>query len=142
MAPLLHDADISEFETACAAAQELDEDQFVEFILQKGLGSLWGSQLENYRSELPFSNVVRTTLDDSRLIATGDYLIQRNSLTNIKTILDDAGADHVVTKGCHTREVYYEKPALRPAEDIDILISPRDKRDYGWRKAEALGGRR
>ena len=65
-----------------------------------------------------------------------------NSLTNIKTILDDAGADHVATQGCHTREVYYEKPALRPAEDIDILISPRDKRDYGWRKAEALGVRR
>ena len=61
---------------------------------------------------------------------------------HIKTILDDAGVDHVVTKGCHTREVYYEKPALRPAEDIDILISPRDKRDYGWRKAEALGVRR
>jgi hypothetical protein len=124
LAPLLHDADTSEFETACAAAQELDEGQFVEFILQQGLGPLWDAQLDNYESELPFSTTVKTKLHNSRMIATGHYLIQRNSLTHIKTILDDAGVDHVVTKGCHTREVYYKTPALRPAQDIDLLISP------------------
>ncbi|MEP0202515.1 MAG: nucleotidyltransferase family protein [Halioglobus sp.] len=124
LAPLLHEPKTSEFEAACTAAMELDEYQFTDFILQQGLGPLWDAQLENRGGDAPFSAVVKTKLHNSRLNAAGQYLIQRNSLTHIKSILDGAGVDHVVTKGCHTREVYYKNPSLRPAQDIDILISP------------------
>ena len=54
-------------------------------------------------------------------------MLQRHTLKNIKTILEEANIEHVITKGCHTREIYYKIPALRPAQDIDILIHPNNK---------------
>jgi hypothetical protein len=61
------------------------------------------------------------------LQGTGEYLIQRHSLARVKEFLDEVGMVHVVTKGAHTRELYYDTPSLRPAVDIDVLVRPEDK---------------
>jgi len=99
---------------------------FAEFLCAQGLAPLWDEYLERHGAELPIPDVFRETLHRNRLQALGHYLIQKNRLTLARQILNEAGIGHVVTKGAHTREVYYDSPALRPATDIDILVRPSD----------------
>ncbi len=95
---------------------------FIDFVIQQGLGPLWDHAISTKRFSPPISDHARERLHHSRLSATGEYLIQRNSLDTIKSNLDDADIPHAVFKGCHTRECFFEEPALRPAVDIDVLV--------------------
>ena len=113
-------------EEACAAAVGLGNKVFTRFLLEQRLGPLWDECIESLVGELACQDELKSALHESRLHSTGDYLLQRHNLTLIKKTLDDAGIQHVVTKGGHVREVYYDEPALRPAQDIDVLIHPDD----------------
>ncbi len=127
LAPLLPGATNTDLENACNAAIELGETAFTEFLCHQGLAPLWDERIEQHPGKLPLSAQTTALLHQQRLHATGGYLIQRHNLERIRAILDEAGVIHVVTKGAHTREVYYQTPALRPATDIDVLVRPADK---------------
>ncbi|MFC1579114.1 nucleotidyltransferase family protein [Pseudomonadota bacterium] len=127
LAPLLPGASVTDLENACNSAIELGESAFVKFLCHQGLAPLWDERIEQYSGKLPLSAESTALLHQVRLHATGAYLIQQNRLAMVRQILDESGVVHVVIKGAHTREVYYQTPALRPATDIDVLVRPADK---------------
>jgi hypothetical protein len=127
LAPVLPGATDADLERSCTTAKTLGEVVFAEFLCQQGLAALWDERIECYPDELPITKDFKDLIHQARLHDTGAYLIQRHSLGRVREILDEAGVVHVVTKGAHTREVYYATPALRPATDIDVLVRPQDK---------------
>lgn len=127
LAPLLPGADGADLERACHKASALGEAEFAQFLSDQGLAPLWHHRIEQYPRRLPVSDEFLGLIHHRRLHATASYLSQRNSLTRVREILEGVGVDHVVTKGAHTRELYYDTPALRPAADIDVLVRLQDK---------------
>ncbi len=127
LAPLLPGATDATLEAACAAAHDLGVQAFTTFLIAQGLGPLWDARLESHADQQLLCGDSKSRLHACRLHSTGNYLLQRHSLVQAKTILDVAGVRNVVTKGGHVREVFYAEPALRPAQDIDILIHPDDR---------------
>ena len=127
LAPLLPHATEGDLEKSAASGIALGQRDFETFLLQQGLVPLWDKRIEQYTGDLPLSAQFRDSLHRARLQGTGEYLIQLHSLTRVKEILDEAGVTHVVIKGAHTRELYYDTPALRPAVDIDVLIRYEDR---------------
>jgi hypothetical protein len=127
LAPLLPHATEKDLKQSAATGIALGESHFEAFLHQQGLAPLWDERIEQCNSELPLSTQTRNSLHQARLMGTGEYLIQRHSLTQVKEILDEAKLPHVVFKGSHTRERYYDTPSLRPAVDIDVLVHVEDK---------------
>ncbi len=127
LAPLLPGATGHELEQAIDQAQSSGEMPFAQFLCEQGLAPLWDERLEHHGHAARLSAEFRQVIHYNRLQVTGAYLLQRHNLAKIKDILEAAGIAHVVTKGSHTRELYYDTPALRPALDIDILVAPGDR---------------
>lgn len=101
------------------------EANFVIFLQEQGLAPLWDATPAC--TSLPLNKESRNQLHQARLANAALYLLQRHSLEKIRRTLDAADIPHVITKGCHTREVYYTEANLRPAIDIDILVTPEHK---------------
>jgi hypothetical protein len=60
----------------------------------------------------------------------------------LRTVLNEfsrRGIEAIVLKGGHLAETYYSHPALRPADDLDLLIRPRDEAAGAEILAEAGG---
>lgn len=88
---------------------------------------MWSNLLAQQNDALHLSEDFHSTLHQARLRATGEYLIQHHNLKQVKHSLNAANIAHVVYKGAHNRELLYSEPALRPAVDIDILVSSENK---------------
>ena len=127
LAPVIPGATKADMELASAAVAELGQTPFAEFLCYQGLAPLWDECIERHPGQFSLPAEFTDLLHQARLQATGSYLIQRHKLARIREILDKAGVIHVVIKGAHTREVYYQTPALRHAIDIDVLVRPADK---------------
>lgn len=123
LAPLLPGAQVAQLEQSCQVAATIGEQPFANFLLEQGLAPLWDEKIQSYRGDLPVSKLFRDSVHQSRMHATGIYLLQHNNLSKIRAILDQASIPHTVLKGAHTRERYYDEPALRPAVDQDVLVS-------------------
>ena len=126
LAPLLPGAPENALPSSCAYAAATGEDDFTTFLISQGLAPLWGEQIHRFEGSLPLSQQTRDRLHQSHLGTTGIYLLQRHNLQLAGEILNEANIPHAVIKGSHTRELYYDTPALRPAVDIDILVKPGD----------------
>lgn len=117
----------ADMERASTAVAELGQIPFAAFLCYQGLAPLWDECIERHPGKLSLQAEFTDLLHQARLHATGNYLIQRHNLAHVREILSAEGVIHVAIKGAHTREVYYQTPALRPATDIDILVRPDDK---------------
>ena len=125
--PLLPYADEKDLFESCKQIDKIGETRFTKFLDQQGLASMWHRALHNAAKNTLVSEYFLETLHQSRLLATSTYLLQSKGLRDIKSTLDNGHINHVVFKGCHIRESIYDEPALRPACDIDVLISPDDQ---------------
>jgi Uncharacterised nucleotidyltransferase len=125
--PLLPGAGPEAIEQASTEALKLGENAFTKFLLHQGLGPMWDNINEESQILGKFSTKNCQLLHQSRLQTTGDYLLQRERLSQIRKILETADIPHAIIKGAHTREVYFPEPLLRPAVDIDVLIQPANK---------------
>jgi Uncharacterised nucleotidyltransferase len=124
--PLIAEDPRQAFATVKTALSESDEDQFLNFLLQQGLGPLWYETLTQ-SSALSFSPSFIDSLKKATLFSTANYLRQQHSLKKIETIFKAKCIPHAVFKGAHIRELIYSNPAVRAACDIDILVSKADK---------------
>lgn len=125
--PLLPTADEKDLIESCKQIDKIGETRFINFLQQQGLAPMWSKALRNASDNSLVSDVFIETLHQSRLLATSTYLLQSKGLRDIKSTLDNGHINHVVFKGCHIRASIYNEPALRPACDIDVLISPDDQ---------------
>lgn len=121
---------------ACVAALAEGGADFLGFVLALDLGALWHYTLQSagLLETLPADSV--DALHQARVSAAMGYLAQRVAVDRLDRLFEAEGIAYVVMKGVHVRECVYPDPALRPASDIDILISPSDRR----RAAQALAG--
>ena len=102
------------------------EGVFTDFVVDQGLASLWHERLAGV-VEAPFSSTFHQRLKTERFNAAAVYLLQKNALATIRSVLDEQGIAHVVFKGAHFRESIYPQPAVRVASDIDLLVAPEDR---------------
>lgn len=102
--------------------------ELVDLVLAQDLGSLWHHHLQagGVLDSLPADWIEE--LRRARVSAAVGYLAQRTALGGLDNLFAVEGIPYVVMKGGQVRECVYPDPALRPASDIDILISPADRR--------------
>jgi Uncharacterised nucleotidyltransferase len=128
LAPLLPDVGATELANSCEIALETGEEQFMELLLEQDLAPLWDSCIKHHGGDLSLSESFRKAMHSARLQATGSYLLQDKALALVRQVLERAKVPHAVIKGAHTREQYYDEPALRPAVDLDVLVSNQSNR--------------
>ena len=127
LSPLVSEDPLRALETVKETVRESEEQKFLDFLLQNGLGPLWHNTLKKNGVSSFFSPGFTDDLKQSRLLTTVQYLKQQHSLKKIENIFRKNSLPHAVFKGAHIREIIYNDPAVRPACDIDILVSKRYK---------------
>ena len=127
LSPILSPSPQEEFKTLAKQIHEIGEQTFLEFLAQNMLTPLWHETLADHDALSLFSNDFTGKLKKASLIATGRYLQQQHSLNKVTEVLNTASIPYAVYKGAHTREIIYSNPAVRAADDIDILVSKTDK---------------
>jgi len=125
--PLLPYASERDLFESCTQIKQIGKPRFIEFLHQQNLAPMWGKALRSTSNTTLVSDNFIETLHQSRLLATGAYMLQSQGLKKIKSTFESENINHVIFKGCHIRESIYDEPAIRPAGDIDVLISPDDK---------------
>ena len=104
-----------------------DQESLVDFILASGLGPLWNELLHRTNKSGVFSEGLLDKIKASSRPAAIGYLVQHQALFKAAAIFKKEAIPYAVYKGVHIREIIYDKPAIRPAADIDILIATADK---------------
>ena len=104
----------------------IQEDTFVDFLIEQGLAGLWKDHLDQQATHL-FTPENYQRLRSTTLAQTSLYLAQTHCIQTIDRLFTAEQVDHVVFKGANYRDLLYSKPHLRYACDIDILIRPADK---------------
>ena len=128
LSPLLSPDLREEFKTIASQIHEIGEKPFLKFLAQNMLTPLWHETLAEHDAASLFSNDFTGKLKKASLIAAGRYMQQQHSLKKVTETLNSASIPHAAYKGAHIREIIYSNPAVRAADDIDILISKTDKR--------------
>lgn len=137
LAPFRADTDAGVILETQRQALALGEDLFLKFLGENGLDALWYEVLKQ-NDLAPPSERFLATLKRARQIAAASYLAQKDALERIDAAFEAASVRYAVIKGVHVRELVYDDPALRPASDIDILIT-RDQRDLAARTLVCQG---
>ena len=88
----------------------------------EGLASLWDERISRPSFDAPVSDGLRAALKAKRWEEAGRYLAQRAAIAEVDSLFQAAGIAYAVFKGTHVRELEWQAPALRSANDIDILI--------------------
>lgn len=99
------------------------EAEFTEFVIDNGLGPLWHQALHSHGAVEGLSSASLDALRESRFAAAATYSLQREVLRQIDRAFEARDIAYVVIKGVHLRELAYDDPSLRPAGDVDILVS-------------------
>jgi hypothetical protein len=101
---------------------------FLDTVVAQDLGPLWHYCLQSngLLETLPPDTI--EPLRRARMAAAMGYLAQRAALDRLDRLFEAEAIPYVLLKGTHVRECVYPDPALRLANDIDMLISPADRR--------------
>jgi len=102
-----------------------DETALMRTIAMQGLAPLWSHLVES--GQVSLADDQRQALNASERSAAALYLLQRRAAARASRSLGAAGVAHAVFKGVALRERLYPVPALRPADDVDLLVTPRDR---------------
>lgn len=110
----------------CRALREIaasGETAFPDFLLENGLGSYWYHIVQAHDAAADTKPGFLDTLRQARFAEAALYLAQKSVLRELDRLFDSQDIVYVVIKGAHIRERVYPEPELRPACDIDMLIS-------------------
>ena len=127
LSPLLSPTPQEEFKIIAPRIKEIGEDRFLNFLAFNMLTPLWNETLAEHNAASLFSNDFTDKLKKASLIATGRYMQQQHSLNKVSEMLESESIPYAIFKGANTREQIYDNPAVRAADDIDILVSKTDK---------------
>lgn len=121
--PLLNLTPVAPFDSApyyCA----INEQSFVDFLIQQGVAPLWHQYLSTQPNAPVFSEPAQARLLRARTEAAAHYALQKAALLDLRCTLDEHDIHHAVYKGAANREAAEDGAELRPAADIDVLVSP------------------
>jgi hypothetical protein len=95
--PLLPNADEADLIESCKLINQISETKFLNFLHQQGLAPMWHKTLHRTANTTLVSETFFKALHQSRLLATGKYMLQSQGLKQIKSTLDNENIDHVVS---------------------------------------------
>jgi hypothetical protein len=98
---------------------------FASMLTAQGLAPLWSDLAESGHINTP--ETLRCELLYQRRLAAARYLLQRWIGTQASACLHAEGIAHALFKGAAVRERLYADPALRPADDLDLLVAPQHR---------------
>lgn len=101
---------------------ETDWNTFLTFSARYKLIPLLYSRLLKYKDELYFPSAVKELLQREYMNSAARYAVLQHEIKSLLKILSDNKIDVILLKGAYIAERFYEKPALRPMCDIDILV--------------------
>lgn len=127
LCPLLAENPLEALTTVKNSIHPAEQQPFLLFILQNGLGPLWHELLQQNNIRSFFSPEFTRELRNITSHTASLYLFQKTALAKINTILAKHAIPYALFKGAHTREHVYPDPALRYACDLDILVAGTDK---------------
>jgi hypothetical protein len=100
-----------------------DASSFADFLFKQGLASYWHNCVVTQDAGGETTHGFINALKRERFAEAASYLRQKSALRELDSLFDSENIIYAAMKGAHVREVVYVDPALRPANDIDILIS-------------------
>jgi hypothetical protein len=127
LSPLFSPNPQEEFKTIAAQIQDIGEVQFLDFLSHNMLIPLWFETLSKNDAGSLFSKDFTDTLKNKSMLITANYMGQQHTVHHAADILQSANIPYAVFKGANIREHIYDNPAVRPSDDIDILVSKADK---------------
>jgi hypothetical protein len=125
--PLLSPSPLEEFKTIATQIQDIEEDLLLDFLSYNMLIPLWCETLSKNDAASLFSENFIDKLKKIAMLITARYMGQQHTLETTAKILQSANIPYAVFKGANIREQIYNNPAVRPSDDIDILVSKADK---------------
>ena len=127
IAPLISSDPTNDFNAISTQLKEIGEKRLLEFLSLNMLEPLWFQSLSKNKATSLFSEIFINTLKQNTIQATAGYMAQKNLTNTAAEILRSANIPYVVYKGASIREQAHNNPAVRPSDDIDILISNGDQ---------------
>ena len=113
---------------------------FANFLREQKLASLWHHLVAEQDVAGETAPSFLDALKQARLAEAALYLGQKSVLRELDGLFGSQGIVYAAMKGAHVRELVYVDPALRSAQDIDILIGP-DQREAAARALVGAGFR-
>lgn len=107
--------------------QDIQLEKFADFLDWHKLTPLWQYFLESSGQTSRVDAAFGARLKSARFRNAATYVLQRAALSEVDALLQSRGIAYAAMKGAHIREVAYPDPSLRPASDIDILVSRIDR---------------
>jgi hypothetical protein len=106
------------------APEEIAE--LISFIVHQKMMFFW-MKAQRQLPDLPFSQESRESLRNICFKRTSLYLLQKKTILDLDNFFKAEKIAYVLFKGAHVREMVYDNPAFRPALDIDVLVSKKDR---------------
>ena len=127
LAPFKASADTKAIESCIDAVAIVGEETFTAFLQSQALGPLWLKAIKerDLTDSLPMT--LLETLKRQTQSAVCGYMLQEAAMQKAHQAFETAGIRYALIKGAAIREQVFPDPALRPACDIDILVSPRQR---------------
>ncbi len=113
---------------------------FANFLRNQKMASFWYAFIAGQDAADEIAPGFVDALKQARLAGAALYLGQKFVLRELDGLFASQGIVYATIKGAHVRELVYVDPALRSAQDIDILIGP-DQREAAARALVGAGFR-
>jgi len=102
---------------------------FVELLLRFDLAALWHARVSFDPDWPSVPEIQRQQLHAARLVAGARYMAQQQAIGEVDRLFGAAGIPYAVMKGALVRELLHPDPSVRATDDIDVLVSPKDRQE-------------
>lgn len=124
LAPFKASASSAALERCIDSIPDVGEETFIAFLSSQAIGPLWLATIREHGLAEKISPELLVALKRQTLGAVGGYMLQQIAIQKAHQAFESVGIHYAVFKGVAVREQVLSDPALRPACDIDILVSP------------------
>ncbi len=102
----------------------IDWPYFTALVKKHRLSSLFYYHLRQGNGKIILPDPFWKSLQEEYHLQLARSVLKTNYLNEVLTIFPAEGIETILLKGAHLAEAYYPHPALRPFDDIDLLIQP------------------
>ncbi len=101
-------------------------DAVIRMAAQQGLAAVLYKQVKAAGAKERVPPELWTLLQETYLDNAGRSLRRQHQVARILQMFRDADIPVIALKGAHLGAVVYDDPALRPMQDLDVLVKPED----------------